>query len=151
MPQSELRLRIVVVHPPAGVVFAMQSGRSELLPPARHTPAEMAFDFAVRVAEPAGGEPNFLGPFAQGKAGERFVYVNSGQHAGDLHSPWDRRAKVHLKGIGWPLVKKAIASGGVIEVRSRAPAVTAVRRAPQCRCWAGDGCWSSEASFGMSQ
>ncbi len=117
MPQSELRLRIVVIHLPASVAFSVQRGRSELLPPARKTSAEVVFDFSVRVADPNGSEPNFLGPFAQGPAGERFVYVNSGQRAGEGESCWDRRAKVHLKDIGWPLVKKALASGGVLEAR----------------------------------
>lgn len=117
MPQSELRLRIVVVDPPASVAFAVQRGRSELLPPARQTPAELVFDFSVRVAQTKSGEPNFLGPFAQGTVGERFVYVNSGQRAGEAQSCWDRRAKVHLKDIGWPLVKKALANGGTLEAR----------------------------------
>ena len=117
MPLSELRLRIVVIHPPPGVAFSVQRGRSELLPPARKTSAELVFDFSVRVAEANGSEPNFLGPFAQGPVGERFVYVNSGQRAGEAQSCWDRRAKVHLKDLGWPLVKKALTTGGVLETR----------------------------------
>jgi hypothetical protein len=117
MSQSELRLRIVVIDPPSGVAFAVQRGRSELLPPARQTSEEMVFDFSVRVADPNGSEPNFLGPYAQGPVGERFVYINSGQRAEEAQSCWDRRAKVHLRDIGWPLVKKALASGGVLEAR----------------------------------
>jgi hypothetical protein len=93
MPQSELRLRIVVINPPAGVAFAVQRGRSELLPPTQQTPTEISFEFSVRVADPNGGEPNFLGPFAHGKVAERFVYVNSGRRAGYARSSWDRRAK----------------------------------------------------------
>ena len=117
MPQSELHLRIVVIDPPPRATFAVQRGRSEFLPPARQTPAEIVFEFSVRVAEPNGSEPNFLGPYAQGTVHERFVYVNSGQRAGDAQSSFDRRAKVHLKSIGWPLVEKALATGSVLEAR----------------------------------
>lgn len=44
--------------------------------------------------------PNFLGPFVQGPRGARFVYINSG-------TPWTRRAKVHLSGITWALIRRA--------------------------------------------
>lgn len=115
----DLQLRIVVLHPPAGVSFAVQEGRSALLPPVEVQKDQIAFGFAVRVGkETPAAEPNFLGPFAQGPRGGRFVYVNSGKRAGQQDSCWDRRAKVSLGGVTWPLVKSALAKrGAVIEAR----------------------------------
>ena len=40
--------------------------------------------------------PNFAGPFVQGPAGERFVYINIGTYAGQLNTPWSRRLKIPL-------------------------------------------------------
>jgi hypothetical protein len=117
MPQSELRLRIVVLRPPKGVTFAVQCGREKLVPPVHTTSAEQAFEVSVRVAEGKDGRPNFLGPFAQGPAGQRFVYVNSGRYANEAALPWNRRAKVHLRGIDWPLVREAQARGAALEAR----------------------------------
>lgn len=113
---DELALRVVVLNPPKGVAFAVQRGRDELLLPTTASAALLTFDFSVRVAD-RDGAPNFLGPYAQGPVGERFVYVNTGKRAGEEASPWDRRAKLHLRDVGWPLIRKALASGGVLEAR----------------------------------
>ena len=97
---GDLRLRITVAGPPAGVAMQVQRGRCEFLPPSRTSPDSISFDFAVRLGEPRKpGVLRFLGEFAQGPAAERFVYVNSGQSAGQAGSPWVRRAKVKLGGI----------------------------------------------------
>src|SRR5262249_46337362 len=103
-------------HPPKGVAFAVQRGRDELLPPSSANASQLTFELSVRVAD-RDGAPNFLGPYAQGPVGERFVYVNSGQRAGEPESCWDRRAKLHLRDVGWPLVRKALKGGGVLEAR----------------------------------
>lgn len=75
----------------------------------------MTFEFAVRVGKRSGGEPNFLGPFAQGPPAGRFVYINSGTLAGQSDSGWTRRAKVPLTAITWSLIERAQATGGVLE------------------------------------
>ena len=109
--ERELPIRITVVRPPPGVAFAVQRGRYELLAPREAEPGAICFDFALRVAaRPAGGEPNFLGPYAQGSPADRFVYVNSGTSAGQAGSCWTRRAKVRLSGIGWDLVEQVLAA-----------------------------------------
>ena len=113
--ERELPLRITVEHPPAGVPFAVQRGRAELLAPSTATADALAFDFSVRVTTAVDGSPNFLGEYAQGTPGARFVYVTSGQRAGDAGSPWDRRAKVRLAGeIGWPLIEQVLAQPGAV-------------------------------------
>ena len=101
-----LPLRVVVEHPPAGVAFRVQRGKDELLAPSKTTKDALTFDFSVRVTT----DPlNFLGEYAQGPKDQRFIYVNSGQRAGQADSTWDRRAKLSLMEISSALVKHTLA------------------------------------------
>ena len=62
--------------------------------------------------------PNFLGAYAQGPKGDRFVYVNTGTAAGQMGSPWRRRAKVRLSAVGWDVVEQVMSTpGAVLQVR----------------------------------
>jgi hypothetical protein len=97
--KQEIPCRIRVVGPPQGVDFRLQRGKAELVAPSQVTDGELVFDLTARVGQGRDGEPNLLGPFVQGPVGGRFVYVNSGTCAGQLHSCWTRRAKVPLGGI----------------------------------------------------
>ena len=108
MPKDKtyLPLRVTVLNPPAGVVFALQGGKAELVTPVMATGDNLSFNFEVRVGDREDECPNFLGPFVQGPRGGRFVYVNSGTLAGQADSCWTRRAKVGLKDISWDLVDK---------------------------------------------
>jgi hypothetical protein len=116
---GELPLRIVIVGPPPGVAIQMQRGRFELLAPSRNTSKALSFDFTIRLGEPKTPSTlRFLGEFAQGPVGARFVYVNSGTSAGDFASPWTRRAKVPLGGITPALARQVLARPGfVLEAR----------------------------------
>jgi hypothetical protein len=108
-------LRIIVLNPPPGVVFRLQRGRSELVPPSQENGESMSFDFELRVADRDGeAAPRLLGPFAQGPPASRFVYVNSGKQAGQTASCWDRRAKVPLGGLTWALLEQAMATPGAV-------------------------------------
>ena len=103
--------RIVVVDPPRGVHFRLQSGKSpgELVPPARSTSSVLTFEFELRLGEPlSDGRLRFLGRLTQGTPEERFVYVNSGTLAGQPASCWTRRAKVHLSSITAAMVKQVL-------------------------------------------
>jgi hypothetical protein len=111
MTDQNVALRIVVENPP--VRFAVQRGKDELLEATSANAKQQVFDFSVRARDDGSGAPNFLGPFAQGPAGGRFVYVNSGTMGGDMDADWQRRAKVPLSGITWTMIKK----GSVIEAR----------------------------------
>ncbi|HET6975526.1 MAG TPA: DUF5990 family protein [Pyrinomonadaceae bacterium] len=106
MPKTEtyLPLRIIVVDPPIGVLFAVQRGKAELETQSLSNGEPLSFEFSVRIGDRADEMPNFLGPYVQGPRGGRFVYVNSGTLAGQVASRWTRRAKVGLKDIGWDLV-----------------------------------------------
>lgn len=112
--EQELRIRITVERPPAGVRFAVQRGKHELVEPSATSADHLSFDLPLRVKDDGpDGAPNFLGPFSQGPRGGRFVYVNSGTSAGQHDSCWTRRAKVALGGITWDLIE----TGRVLETR----------------------------------
>jgi Family of unknown function (DUF5990) len=117
--ERQLPLRVTVVRPPKDVRFRLQSGRADLVRPVRETSQEISFDLSLRLKGTASdGPPNFLGPFAQGPPAQRFVYVNSGAQAGQADSCWDRRAKVKLAGLSWPLIEKALSTpGSILEAR----------------------------------
>jgi hypothetical protein len=118
MKDQDVHLRIVLVDPPPNVAFALQRGRSELHQVTRSTGKSIAFDFALRARQQDGGEPNWLGEFAQGTRASRFVYVNSGTYAGDKESCWGRRAKVSLAGMTrQQLDQLRRQRGAVLEVR----------------------------------
>ena len=116
--ERNLPLRITLLQPPRDVVFCLQSGKTEIVSPVRSTGDDLSFDFSVRVGQRPDGQPNLLGPFAQGPPAGRFVYVNSGTCAGEVDSSWTRRAKIPLSGLSWPLIEEALAAAdGILEAR----------------------------------
>ena len=138
--QPEVVLRIEVIAPPAGVVFAMQRGRDELVPPISVSTDALLFEFSVRVADLNAQPPRLLGPFVQGPVGARFVYINSGSLAGQGGSCWTRRAKVPLFGISKATLESVLARGGSVlqasikgTARDGGPACASV---PLLRDWA---------------
>lgn len=107
--EQELNLLIVLESPPPGVDYALQKGGGntyEREQKQRSTGKDLKFEFTVRVGEQKNGDPNFLGPFTQGPATGRFVYLDIGQAAGQFDSLWSRRLKIPLHGVTWDLVKK---------------------------------------------
>ena len=117
--KREIRLRIRVVDPPPGVAFCLQRGRDEVVTPVIADGSDIVFELSARLGEiPGGSGPNFLGPFTQGPASARFVYVNSGARAAQWESCWTRRAKVPLSGIDAAQIEEALRSGDcVLEAR----------------------------------
>jgi len=103
---QEVPLRITIVDPPADVLFALQSGRSELRHVTRSSGASISFGFSVRVRATGANTLTVLGPFAQGTPVARFVYVNSGTYAGETGARWSRRIKIPLTGITSQLIAK---------------------------------------------
>jgi hypothetical protein len=112
--RSALPLRIVVERPVPGVALALQRGASAkatLVGPAHVSADALAFDFEVTLdGSTAAGGPRLLGPFVQGPPTARFVYINIGASAGQIGSPWQRRAKVPLGAIDWRSIE-AMAPG----------------------------------------
>lgn len=112
-----LLLRLIVTEPLPGVWFAMQRGRSELLPPTA-LPDALVFDFPVQV-DFSKDPPSLTGEFTQGPPAKRFVYVNSGTYAGQSGTSWSRRAKIPITGISASLAREAIAKSGKLLARVR--------------------------------
>lgn len=108
----ELTLRIVVVRPPSGVEWRIQSGRDKLLAPRSVSPDEIAFEVSVNVTKQ--GPVIFRGAVTQGPPKARFVYVNSGTRAGQVASCWDRRAKISLTGITRAQVAQALENSDIL-------------------------------------
>ncbi|MBI4906364.1 MAG: hypothetical protein HY820_22220 [Acidobacteria bacterium] len=126
---DELTLRIVLERPPAGVDFGLQKGRGsayEVTQKQRSTGNDLTFEFTPTLKQGAsGGMAALGGPFVQGPAGWRFVYIDIGTLAGQMDTPWTRRLKVPLSGI----TAKMIAAGGVLETRVQG---TARDGSPSC-------------------
>lgn len=118
--KRQLKFRIVVEDPLAGVVYAVQRGRSDLLAPACSTKSELVFEFSLTLADIDADPPRLTGEFAQGPSKQRFVYVNSGSMAGQKDTCWTRRAKVPLYRIKRSVLAKAVkreGEGVVLETR----------------------------------
>src|ERR1700737_2480342 len=100
---SIVTLRIVLAQPTAGVDFGLQKGRGsvyEVVGKQRSKGGDLEFEFTVTAKTGRKDDlPNFAGPFVQGPAGERFVYINIGTSAGQTNTPWSRRLKIPLSGI----------------------------------------------------
>jgi len=129
-PDATLRLRITVVEPPPGILWALQSGRDGIVQAAAQTKSRITFDFTVEVARGAtAGSFRLRGPAVQGKPGGRFVYLRMGCYAGqDLASGW--RAKISLEGISRKLLDASLAKrSAVLEARF---AGTAKNGGPAC-------------------
>lgn len=105
MSALQLTIKITLKSPPAGVPFGLQRGKGEITNAARTDGSDLTFDVPVNVKTGRDGAPDFSGPFVQGPPGGRFVYIVVGKRADDASSPWDRRAKVPLRGISWELLR----------------------------------------------
>ena len=117
--EREITLRILVRNPPTGVDFGVQEGHGndyKTVQTQRFTKQDLQFEFPVRVKENKDGGPNFLGPFAQGPADQRFVYLDIGTYAGQTNTHWSRRLKIPLAGITWALIEQAERTSRAIEV-----------------------------------
>ena len=114
--KHEILFRIVVTAPLNGVAMMVQDGKDKLLPPLESSASFLVFEFPINV-DMRSGLPNFLGRFAQGPKDVRFVYVNSGKHAGQHDTCWDRRAKLSLMSITRQQIEQAVKEGSVIETR----------------------------------
>jgi Family of unknown function (DUF5990) len=100
-----LPLRITVVDPPPNVLWALQVGQDELIKPTSITKTGITFDFTVEVVEDSSATGFRLrGPPVQGRPGERFIYLCIGTYAGQVDTPFRRRAKIRLEGISRKLL-----------------------------------------------
>lgn len=119
--ERELELRIILEKPTAGVDFGLQKGRGgdyETIQTQRSKGQDLRFEFTVRAkATGKDAPPNFLGPFVQGPAGERFVYIDIGTYAGQIGTCWSRRLKIPLRGITWQMIEAVVDGKSWLETR----------------------------------
>ena len=95
MARIDLTLRIILADPPAGVVFSKQDAKSRPVDPVTADGGDLSFDIPITLTEtPDGPRPG--GGFVRADGRGRFVYVASGQQAGQAHTEWSRRIKVYL-------------------------------------------------------
>lgn len=115
---ADVRLRIVLLSPPAGVAFGVQDGKGSdyrTIQKQRSKGADLKFEFTMTVRDNRDdGLPNFTGPLAQGPATGRFIYIDVGKLAGQSDSCWERRIKIPLGGITWEMIEKASAAPKLI-------------------------------------
>ncbi len=111
--ESELRLRIVLLAPPAGVDIGLQEGSGSTyrtIQRQRSRGGDLVFQGSVRAKDDRkDGQPNFLGELVQGPRDARFLYLDIGRYAGQENTPWSRRIKIPLGGITWELIHRAAA------------------------------------------
>ena len=99
---GQLLFRMIMIHPTAGVVYGIQKGRGsqyETIQKQQADGRELHFECSIQVKFDENNQPVFSGPFAQGPAGGKFIYIDIGSCAGQVNTPWSRRLKIPLKDI----------------------------------------------------
>jgi hypothetical protein len=95
----EISLRIVLQNAVDGTIYGLQKGKGpdyETVQAQLGNGRDLTFDFTVHVKEANGPLPTIAGPFVQGPAGNRFIYIGIGSYAGQPGASWSGRMKVPL-------------------------------------------------------
>lgn len=130
---QEIPLRIIVENPPPGIDFGLQKGSGntyETIQTQRSGDKHLQFQFSITVKLNKDGLPNFLGPFVQGPANQRFIYIDIGTCAGQKNTEWSRRLKIPLTGIDLNTVKQ-VSSGNSKILEATVPG-TGKDNGPNC-------------------
>ena len=107
--ETEINLQIILTQPPPNVLFGLQKGSGnvyETVQKQKSGSQDLLFTFSVKIKgdKKEDASPKFSGPFVQGPAGGKFVYIDIGTCAGQIDTVWSRRLKVPLTGITWELI-----------------------------------------------
>ena len=109
--QTEIRIRLVVETPVSGVAYSLQDKESRPVDAKKSMGGPIVFDFSIRVAE----GPKFFGEHVRSEGPHRrFVYIATGQQAGQKDTCWSRRMKLDIHTIPDTLIAKA-KTGKVLE------------------------------------
>jgi hypothetical protein len=113
--QVEIRMRIEIEQPVAGVLHSLQEDDRPLDPKSSKSGEALRFEFPARVAFPPDKPPRFFGKQvrAEGKV-RQFVYIRIGTSAGECLSPWSRRMKIDIHDIAPALLEKAAAGAMLV-------------------------------------
>jgi hypothetical protein len=130
--QIEVRARIVIEQPVAGVLHSLQEDDAPLDPKASQAGEPLAFEFPLRIERIADGAKFFGRQVRREGPVRRFVYIRVGTAAGQRMSQWTRRMKIDIHDIDLGLLDAAIA-GRVLEgtidgtARDGSPACATIR------------------------
>jgi hypothetical protein len=130
--QIEVRARIVIEQPVAGVLHSLQEDDAPLDPKASQAGEPLAFEFPLRIERTADGAKFFGRQVRREGPVRRFVYIRVGTAAGQRMSQWTRRMKIDIHDIDLGLLDAAIA-GRVLEgtidgtARDGSPACATIR------------------------
>ncbi|MEJ8816447.1 DUF5990 family protein [Lacibacter sp. H407] len=112
--EPTINLQIILVQPPPNVLFGLQKGSGnnyETVQKQTSASQDLFFTFPITIKGDKGKDafPKFSGPFVQGPAAGKFVYIDIGTYAGQFDTMWSRRLKVPLTGITWELIDQLMA------------------------------------------
>ncbi len=104
--ETELKLRIILLKPTAGIVFGLQKGAGnsyETVQKQISGSRDLFFNFSIKVKGDRAKDtsPKFSGDFVQGPSGGKLIYIDIGTCAGQTNTKWSRRLKIPLTGITW--------------------------------------------------
>lgn len=104
--QTEIRMRLVIGEPVAGVLHSLQDKKNHAVDAKLSAAgAPIMFDFPIRLAP----GPKFYGEQVRSEGPlRRFVYVAVGRQAGDRASCWSRRMKIDIHDIAPALLDGAV-------------------------------------------
>ena len=114
---QELSIRIILESPPTGVDFGIQKGsgnKYETILKQRSTTGDLCFEFKISVKESKTSLHNFSGPYVQGPANERFIYIDIGTAAGQVDAAWSRRLKIPLREISSETIKQMLGDSSLV-------------------------------------
>jgi hypothetical protein len=106
----DVKLKIILLSPPPGIDFGLQKGSGsiyETIQIQRSGSGHLRFECEVGVKGDSQKDqfPDFRGPFIQGPAGARFIYIDIGRLAGqDDQMGW--RLKIPFTGITWETIRQ---------------------------------------------
>jgi hypothetical protein len=133
--QTEIRMRLVIETPVPGVAYSLQDKESKPVDTRMSKGATLTFDFPIRVSDGL----KFYGEQVRSEGPERrFVYIATGQQAGQKDTVWSRRMKIDIHTIPAALIARA-KTGKVLEAtingtgRDGTPACASVRLAKPWR------------------
>src|SRR4051812_9896656 len=109
-------LRLVVRHSLPGVALCVQRGRDLLVAPTTVSADTVTFELQLEAKARPDGSLVLRGLEVQGPASGRFIYINAGTYAGQIDSPWGRRAKIPLGELTSEMLALALARPNAVIV-----------------------------------
>jgi hypothetical protein len=107
----EVTIKIILENPTPDADYGLQEGKGidfKTIQTKRGNGKNLEFECSVKVKLADDNTPVFLGPYAQGPANERFIYIDIGTFAGQKDSCWDRRLKIPLSGITSQMIQQVL-------------------------------------------